>query len=173
MINKNHIFLIFKFFPLILIFTQIEEILAHSLTDFKYHLENTLPLLVFLAVLQLLLLRLENIKINDNNFEITGWYKYSQFNWSDAVALNVLKAGSPNFGRIIMKNGKKYYFTDFLQSPESYRKMKEMIPWFFDRETGKAMVAPNEVHQMLEWGVNTLLKKQVDMFLLGFQLKRL
>lgn len=113
MINKNYIFLIFKFFPLILIFTEIEEILAHSLTDYKYHLKNTLPLLVLLAVLQLLLLRLENIKINDNNFEITGWYKYSQFNWSDAVALNVMKTGSPNIGRIIMKNGKKYYFISY------------------------------------------------------------
>lgn len=56
------------------------------------------------------------------------------------------------------------YLTDFLLSPEAYRKMKEMTPWFFDRETGKAIVAPNEVHQMLEWGVNTLLKKQVDKF---------
>jgi len=110
MIYKNYIFLIFKFFPLILLFAQIDEILAHNLADVKYHLGNTLPLLVILAVLQLILLRLENIKINDNNFEITEWYKYSQFNWSDAVALNVLKVSSPNFGRIIMKNGKKYYF---------------------------------------------------------------
>ncbi len=42
--------------------------------------------------------------------------------------------------------------------------MKELCPWFFDRETGKATVAPNEVHQMLEWGVNTLLKRKADSF---------
>ncbi len=63
------------------------------------------------------------------------------------------------------------YLTDFLLSPESYRKMKEMTPWFFDRETGKANVAPNEVHQMLEWGVNTLLKKQVDRFSTGVSIE--
>ncbi len=59
------------------------------------------------------------------------------------------------------------YLTDFLRSPEAYRMMKEMTPWFFSRETGKATVAPNEVHQMLEWGVNTLLKKEVDRFSIG------
>jgi hypothetical protein len=56
------------------------------------------------------------------------------------------------------------YFTDFLRSPAAYGEMKELCPWFFDAETGKALVAPNEVHQMLEWGVNTLLKRQVDEF---------
>jgi hypothetical protein len=56
------------------------------------------------------------------------------------------------------------YLTDFLRSPEAYRKMKEITPWFFDRETGKAILPPNEVHQMLEWGVNTLLKRQLDRF---------
>jgi len=59
------------------------------------------------------------------------------------------------------------YLTDFLLSPEAYRKMKEMTPWFFDRDTGKAIVAPNEVHQMLEWGVNTLLNREVDRFSTG------
>ncbi len=63
------------------------------------------------------------------------------------------------------------YLTDFLLSSESYRKMKEITPWFFDRETGKATVAPNEVHQMLEWGVNTLLKKQVDRFSTGVSIE--
>jgi len=63
------------------------------------------------------------------------------------------------------------YLTDFLRSPEAYRKMKEMTPWFFDRETGKATVAPNEVHQMLEWGVNTLLNKQVDIFSTGVSIE--
>ena len=63
------------------------------------------------------------------------------------------------------------YLTDFLRSPESYRKMKEMTPWFFDRGTGKATVAPNEVHQMLEWGVNTLLKQKVDEFSTGVSIE--
>ena len=63
------------------------------------------------------------------------------------------------------------YLTDFLRSPEAYRKMKEMTPWFFDRETGKATVAPNEVHQMLEWGVNTLLRRQVDRFSTGVSIE--
>ena len=63
------------------------------------------------------------------------------------------------------------YLTDFLRSPEAYRKMKEMTPWFFDRETGKATVAPNEVHQMLEWGVNTLLKQKVDEFSTGVSIE--
>ena len=52
------------------------------------------------------------------------------------------------------------YLLDFLHSQEAYRKMKEITPWFFDRETGKATVAPNKVHQMQEWGTNTLLNKQ-------------
>ena len=63
------------------------------------------------------------------------------------------------------------FLTDFLRSPEAYRKMKEMTPWFFYRETGKATVAPNEVHQMLEWGVNTLLKRQVDRFSTGVSIE--
>ena len=63
------------------------------------------------------------------------------------------------------------YLTDFLRSPESYRKMKEMTPWFFDRKTGKAILPPNEVHQMLEWGVNTLLNKQVDRFSTGVSIE--
>ncbi len=46
-----------------------------------------------------------------------------------------------------------------------------MTPWFFDRETGTATVAPNEVHQMLEWGVNTLLKRQVDRFSTGVSIE--
>ena len=45
--------------------------------------------------------------------------------------------------------------------------MKELIPWFFDSETGKAIAPPNEVHQMLEWGVNNLLKKKVVRFSTG------
>ncbi len=63
------------------------------------------------------------------------------------------------------------YLTDFLRSPESYRKMKELTPWFFDRVSGKATVAPNEVHQMLEWGVNTLRRKKVDKFSTGVSIE--
>lgn len=56
------------------------------------------------------------------------------------------------------------YLTAFLTTPEAYRKMKELAPWFFSQETGKALHPPNEVHVMLEWAVNTLLQRKADRF---------
>jgi hypothetical protein len=56
------------------------------------------------------------------------------------------------------------YLTSFLRQRESYEMMRELTPWFFDKTNGKALYPPNEVHKMLEWGVNTLLGRTVVQF---------
>ena len=56
------------------------------------------------------------------------------------------------------------YFTSFFRQPEAYKKTKELAPWAFDKRTGEVLYHPNEVHAVLEWGINLLLKKEVDRF---------
>lgn len=52
------------------------------------------------------------------------------------------------------------YLTSILHSEGSYQRMKEKYPWAV-----RDGYEPNEVHGMLEWGINKLVGRQVDTFI--------
>ena len=52
------------------------------------------------------------------------------------------------------------YYTDFLlKSPVSRERMETRYPWFVQQK-----IPANEVHEMLEWGINYLMTWDIDKF---------
>ena len=61
------------------------------------------------------------------------------------------------------------YYTDFLlESPVSHERMKTRYSWFVQQK-----VPANEVHEMLEWGINYLMTWDIDKFSLEVSIESL
>ena len=65
------------------------------------------------------------------------------------------------------------YLTGFLNNPLALDTMKTLTPWAWDTNKDRPIVPPQEVHQMLQWAVNTLLKKEACRFTLEAKLSTL
>lgn len=60
------------------------------------------------------------------------------------------------------------YFMEFMRNDESYDRMRSMYPW-----ATKGGYEPNEVHAMLQWGINKLAGRDVDVFSTKWDLREL
>ena len=55
------------------------------------------------------------------------------------------------------------YLSSLLQTEEAYLVMKELAPWAFDAND-IPIYPPQQVHAMLEWGINKMVGRTVDVF---------
>lgn len=55
------------------------------------------------------------------------------------------------------------YLTSLLQTEEALIEMKKLAPWAFDKND-VPVFPPQQVHVMLEWGINKMVGKTVDIF---------
>ena len=53
--------------------------------------------------------------------------------------------------------------SELLLSPQAYTVMMGRAPWAFDHD-GAAIYPPQQVHAMLEWGINEWMGREVDHF---------
>lgn len=51
-----------------------------------------------------------------------------------------------------------------LRTDEAYRKMMALAPWAFERKSGNPIYSPQEVHSVLEWGINSWIGHDADHF---------
>ncbi|MDC7225203.1 MAG: hypothetical protein PQJ61_00400 [Spirochaetales bacterium] len=94
--------------------------------------------------------------------------------------------GSCNTTSMIMavkQAGHKTDFTNEDEQPEdvltellvfselAYSKAREIAPGVWNEKQGLPRIPLNEVHVMLEWGINYLMKKEVDMFVMGVKIE--
>ncbi len=56
------------------------------------------------------------------------------------------------------------YLTCILLSETCIRQIEKLAPWALDRQTGKPLFPPYEIHVLMEWAVNYLLNKQIVSF---------
>lgn len=54
--------------------------------------------------------------------------------------------------------------TNYLRRPEAYQAMQRLAPWAFDLKNNMPIYPPQEVHAVLEWGVNSWIGHDADRF---------